>query len=93
MLFRSACSSIDYQGHDFKALAYEFLENGNLDEWLHPTPRKINEALEKQRKLSLLQRLNIAIDVASALDYLHNHCETPIVHCASSLAMFFLMRK
>ena len=75
-----ACSSIDYQGHDFKALAYEFLENGNLDEWLHPTPRK-NESLLKQRKLSLLQRLNIAIDVASALDYLHNHCDTPIVHC------------
>ncbi|XP_058111630.1 probable LRR receptor-like serine/threonine-protein kinase At3g47570 [Magnolia sinica] len=24
--------------------------------------------------------LNIAIDVASALDYLHNHCQTPIIH-------------
>ena len=77
----TACSGVDYQGHDFKALAYEFMGNGNLDEWLHPTPRKINEALEKQRKLSFLQRLNIAIDVASALDYLHHHCETPIVHC------------
>lgn len=21
------------------------------------------------------------MDVANALDYLHNHCETPIVHC------------
>ncbi|KAK9081959.1 hypothetical protein Syun_030941 [Stephania yunnanensis] len=31
--------------------------------------------------LSLSRRLNIAIDVASALDYLHNQCETPIVHC------------
>jgi len=47
---------------------------------LHPTPRT-NEAIEEPRKLSLLQRLNIAIDVASALDYLHHHCETPIVHC------------
>uniref|UniRef100_A0A7N2LD49 non-specific serine/threonine protein kinase n=1 Tax=Quercus lobata TaxID=97700 RepID=A0A7N2LD49_QUELO len=75
-----ACSSIDYQGHDFKALVYEFLRNGNLDEWLHPTPRT-NEATEEPRKLSILQRLNIAIDVASALDYLHHHCETPIVHC------------
>ncbi|PRQ57061.1 putative protein kinase RLK-Pelle-LRR-XII-1 family [Rosa chinensis] len=27
------------------------------------------------------QRLNIAIDVSMALDYLHNHCETSIVHC------------
>ena len=48
------CSSIDYQGRDFKALVYEFLGNGNLDEWLHPTPRT-NEALEKPRKLSFLQ--------------------------------------
>ncbi|ESR50794.1 hypothetical protein CICLE_v10033951mg, partial [Citrus x clementina] len=31
--------------------------------------------------LNLLQRLNIAVDVASALDYLHHYCETPIVHC------------
>ncbi|XP_023910079.1 probable LRR receptor-like serine/threonine-protein kinase At3g47570 [Quercus suber] len=76
----TACSGIDYQGHDFKALVYEFLRNGNLDEWLHPTPRT-NEAIEEPRKLSILQRLNIAIDVASALDYLHHRCETPIVHC------------
>ncbi|XP_065625273.1 probable LRR receptor-like serine/threonine-protein kinase At3g47570 [Quercus suber] len=74
------CSSIDHQGRDFKALVYEFLGNGNLDEWLHPTPRT-NEAVEEPRKLNLLQRLNIAIDVASALDYLHHHCQTPIVHC------------
>ncbi|KAL6205369.1 hypothetical protein ACLB2K_022630 [Fragaria x ananassa] len=33
------------------------------------------------KTLSLVQRLDIAINVASALDYLHNHCETPIVHC------------
>ncbi|XP_050281641.1 probable LRR receptor-like serine/threonine-protein kinase At3g47570 [Quercus robur] len=58
----------------------EFMENGNLDEWLHPTPR-INETLEEPRSLSLLQRLNIAIDVSNALDYLHHHCQTPIVHC------------
>jgi hypothetical protein len=76
----TACSGIDHQGHDFKALVYEFLGNGNLDEWLHPAPRT-NEALEEPRKLSLLQRLNIAIDIASALDYLHHCCQTPIVHC------------
>uniref|UniRef100_A0A2N9HQF0 Leucine-rich repeat-containing N-terminal plant-type domain-containing protein n=1 Tax=Fagus sylvatica TaxID=28930 RepID=A0A2N9HQF0_FAGSY len=40
-------------------------EMANLDEWLHPTPRT-NEALEEPKKLSLLQRLNIAIDVTSA---------------------------
>uniref|UniRef100_A0A8R7QQP8 Protein kinase domain-containing protein n=1 Tax=Triticum urartu TaxID=4572 RepID=A0A8R7QQP8_TRIUA len=31
----TVCSSIDFEGHDFKALVYEFLPNGNLDEWLH----------------------------------------------------------
>ncbi|KAL4600575.1 hypothetical protein ACB092_11G208700 [Castanea dentata] len=68
------------KSHDFKTLVYEFMENGNLDEWLHLTP-KTNETLEKPRNLSLLQRLNIAIDVANALDYLHHHCQTPIIHC------------
>ena len=58
----------------------EFFENGNLDEWLHPTPIT-NESFENPRKLSLIQRLNIAIDIATALDYLHHHCQTPIVHC------------
>uniref|UniRef100_A0A7N2LCV5 Protein kinase domain-containing protein n=1 Tax=Quercus lobata TaxID=97700 RepID=A0A7N2LCV5_QUELO len=76
----TTCLSIDYEGHDFKALVYEFLENGNLEEWLHPTPR-IHEALKEPESLSLLQRLNIAIDVASALDCLHHHCQVPIVHC------------
>ena len=76
----TSCSSIDYHGHDFKALVMEFMGNGNLDEWLHPTPR-INETLEEPKSLSLLQRLNIAIDVANALDYLHHHCQTPIIHC------------
>ena len=31
--------------------------------------------------LNLLQQLNIAIDIAHALEYLHHHCHTPIVHC------------
>ncbi|KAM3733625.1 hypothetical protein ACB098_11G151100 [Castanea mollissima] len=68
------------KSHDFKTLVYEFMENGNLDEWLYLTP-KTNETLEKPRNLSLFQRLNIAIDVANALDYLHHHCQTPIIHC------------
>ncbi|XP_058208695.1 probable LRR receptor-like serine/threonine-protein kinase At3g47570 isoform X5 [Rhododendron vialii] len=76
----TACSSIDYHGNDFKALVYEFLVNGSLDKWLH---LKENEdaANADSRHLSLRQRLDIAIDVASALDYIHNHCPEPIVHC------------
>ena len=33
------------------------------------------------QKLNLLQRINIAIGVACALDYLHHHCPVPVVHC------------
>ncbi|XP_030963589.1 probable LRR receptor-like serine/threonine-protein kinase At3g47570 [Quercus lobata] len=76
----TSCSGIDYQGQDFKALVYKFMANGNLDEWLHPTSR-IDEGHEEPRNLSLLQRVNISIDVANALNYLHHHCQTPIVHC------------
>ena len=72
-------SSVDYQGNDFKALVYEFMENGNLDEWLHPT-QITNEVLEEQRNLSLLLRINIVINVANALNYLHHHCQSPIIH-------------
>ncbi|XP_042961134.1 probable LRR receptor-like serine/threonine-protein kinase At3g47570 [Carya illinoinensis] len=71
----TSCSSIDHIGADFKALIMEFMSNGNLDNWLYP------EDIESGLFLTLTQRLNIAIDVASALDYLHHHCEPPIVHC------------
>ncbi|XP_058201352.1 probable LRR receptor-like serine/threonine-protein kinase At3g47570 isoform X2 [Rhododendron vialii] len=76
----TACSSIDYQGNDFKALVYEFMVNGSLHEWLHPNGNE-DCVHEEQRSLNMLQRLHIAIDVASALDYLHHHCWEPIVHC------------
>ncbi|XP_058008126.1 probable LRR receptor-like serine/threonine-protein kinase At3g47570 [Hevea brasiliensis] len=73
----TACSSIDHHGNDFKALVYEFMTNGSLEEWLHPTPTPDEEA----KTLNLVQRINIAIDIASAIEYLHLHCETPIIHC------------
>ncbi|CAN6697788.1 unnamed protein product [Malus baccata var. baccata] len=76
----SVCSGIDYRGCEFKALVYEFMVNGSLDEWLYPT-EAIGENIERPRSLNFSQRLSIAIDVAMALDYLHHHCETPIVHC------------
>ncbi|XP_060673858.1 receptor kinase-like protein Xa21 [Ziziphus jujuba] len=73
----SACSSIDHQGNDFKSLVFEFMANGSLEKWLH---QRDDEECQNKR-LSLIQRLNIATDAAFALDYLHNDCETPIVHC------------
>ena len=73
----TVCSSIDHQGHEFKALVYEFLPNGNLDQWLH---QNFHED-EEPKVLDLISRLQIAIDVASSLEYLHQHKPLPIVHC------------
>ncbi|KAK3427962.1 hypothetical protein EUGRSUZ_F04084 [Eucalyptus grandis] len=76
----TVCSSIDYKGDEFKALVYEFMVNGSLEEWLHPNPAP-NDVDGHSKKLSLIQRINISIDVTFALDYLHNQCESKIIHC------------
>ncbi|GLU15008.1 hypothetical protein SLE2022_315380 [Rubroshorea leprosula] len=73
----TSCSSIDHKGDEFKALIMEFMPNGNLDSWLHPVPEEVESGL----CLTLLQRLNIALDIAFAMDYLHNDCNPPIIHC------------
>ncbi|WMV54201.1 hypothetical protein MTR67_047586 [Solanum verrucosum] len=74
---RTACSSIDFKGNDFKAIMYQFMEKGSLEEWLHQE----SEGQIQCNSLNILQRLNIAIDVVSALYYLHHQCEIPVVHC------------
>ncbi|CAN1187573.1 Probable LRR receptor-like serine/threonine-protein kinase At3g47570 [Linum perenne] len=74
----TVCSSVDSKGNDFKALIYEFLANGSLEDWLH---RPVGRIDEPPKSLNFLQRVNIVIDIASAMDYLHNNCGTPIVHC------------
>jgi serine/threonine protein kinase len=61
---------MDYSGNDFKALVYEFTANGSLEKWLDRDLDNENQS-----------RLNIAIDVTSALHYLHDHCERPIIRC------------
>ncbi|XP_052299242.1 probable LRR receptor-like serine/threonine-protein kinase At3g47570 [Citrus sinensis] len=77
----TSCSSIDFQGHDFKAIVYEYMPNGSLEKWLHPEAVAQRDEEIGIQKLTLLQRISIAIDVASALDYLHHHCQEPILHC------------
>ncbi|KAK4492891.1 hypothetical protein RD792_000216 [Penstemon davidsonii] len=62
----TSCSNLD-----FKALVMEYMRNGNLDQWLY-SPNYF---------LSIAQRLGIMIDVASAIEYLHQDYSSPIVHC------------
>ncbi|XP_042946870.1 probable LRR receptor-like serine/threonine-protein kinase At3g47570 [Carya illinoinensis] len=62
----SVCSNID-----FKALVLEYMSKGNLEMWLYSNTHCLN----------MLQRLNIMIDVATALEYLHLGYSTPIIHC------------
>ncbi|XP_042033539.1 receptor kinase-like protein Xa21 [Salvia splendens] len=69
----SVCDSTDFQGNDFKALVYEFMANGNLDNWLHSEN-------EGRGALSAIQRLNIAIDIASAVEYLHCGTDSIVIH-------------
>ncbi|KAK3442592.1 hypothetical protein EUGRSUZ_B02930, partial [Eucalyptus grandis] len=76
----TVCSSVDYQGNDFKALVYEYMVNGSLEDWLHPYPRQ-DGGNSHTKKLNFVQRINVAIDVASVLDYLHHQCQRPMVHC------------
>lgn len=79
----TSCSSIDFQGNDFKALVYEYMPNGSLETWLHPVQETYegDQQHEVENNLSLVRRINIATDVAHALDYLHHHCHQPIIHC------------
>ncbi|KAL8510831.1 hypothetical protein ACS0TY_017589 [Phlomoides rotata] len=62
----TSCSNLD-----FKALVMVYMPNGNLEKWLYSTNCWLN----------IFQRLGIMIDVASALEYLHEGYTFPIVHC------------
>nr|TKW21812.1 hypothetical protein SEVIR_4G145700v2 [Setaria viridis] len=73
----TVCSGLDHNGDEFKALVLEFICNGSLDEWLHPNTM---ENSMTAKRLSLMRRLCIALDVAVALEYLHHNIEPPIVH-------------
>ncbi|XP_058108031.1 LRR receptor-like serine/threonine-protein kinase EFR [Magnolia sinica] len=71
----TSCTSIDHNGAEFKALVMDFMSNGSLKEWLHP------KGSASMMRLNLLQRLNISIDVAAAMDYLHHDCDPPVAQC------------
>ncbi|KAH7576076.1 hypothetical protein JRO89_XS02G0287100 [Xanthoceras sorbifolium] len=56
---------------DLKALVLEYMPTGSLEKCLY----------SDEYFLDLLQRLNIMIDIASALEYLHSGYSIPVVHC------------
>ncbi|XP_047978221.1 probable LRR receptor-like serine/threonine-protein kinase At3g47570 [Salvia hispanica] len=62
----SACSN-----HDFKALLLEYMQNGSLEDWLYGDGFF----------LDVVQRIEVMIDVALALEYLHHGYVKPVIHC------------
>ncbi|KAI5015912.1 hypothetical protein ZWY2020_059451 [Hordeum vulgare] len=74
----TVCSTTDPIGNEFKALVLEFMRNGDLESWLYPT---LLHEHHPKRQLCLGSRITIAVDIAAALDYLHNHCMPPMAHC------------
>uniref|UniRef100_A0A0E0JXH2 non-specific serine/threonine protein kinase n=1 Tax=Oryza punctata TaxID=4537 RepID=A0A0E0JXH2_ORYPU len=58
-----------------KLLVYEYMENGSLHQWLHQ-----RERIGAPAPLDWPTRLQIAIDSARGLCYMHHHCSPPIVH-------------
>ncbi|GAV80768.1 Pkinase domain-containing protein/B_lectin domain-containing protein [Cephalotus follicularis] len=57
-----------------RLLAYEFMANGSLDKWIF---RKNKEEF----LLDWETRFNIALGTAKGLAYLHEDCDSKIVHC------------
>lgn len=74
----TCCSGYDSNQNNFKAIVLEYMTNGSLDKWIHPDQG--GQSIDPVG-LTLMQRLNIAIDTCDAMDYLHNSCQPPIVHC------------
>ncbi|KAF7053036.1 hypothetical protein CFC21_061035 [Triticum aestivum] len=75
----TACSSIDSNGNDFKALVYEFMPRGGLHGLLYST--QDYESSFDLMHITVAQRLSIVVDIADALEYLHHNNQGTIVHC------------
>ncbi|KAG5563213.1 hypothetical protein RHGRI_005838 [Rhododendron griersonianum] len=60
-----------HDGHWY--LVYEYANNGPLSDWIY------HDNIDK-RILSWTQRIQIALDVATGLNYIHNYTSPPYVH-------------
>ncbi|KAK9945996.1 hypothetical protein M0R45_011483 [Rubus argutus] len=58
----------------YRLLAYEYMANGSLDKWIFK--KNSEECL-----LSWETRFNIALGTAKGLAYLHEDCDSKIIHC------------
>ena len=63
----------------FKGLVFEFMSNGSLEKHLYPDRDDDNG--EDVCELGLKARLDIAKDVAHAIEYLHCDAFAQVVHC------------
>ncbi|KAF7005383.1 hypothetical protein CFC21_020508 [Triticum aestivum] len=68
----TACSTYDPVGNEFRALVFEYMASGSLEDRLHN---------HKCGDMSLGAMICISVDIACALEYLHNQCIPPVVHC------------
>ncbi|PIN23776.1 Serine/threonine protein kinase [Handroanthus impetiginosus] len=69
---RNLCKVISTCSNEqFKALILEYMPNGSLEKWLY----------SDDYSLDFMQRINIMIAVADALEYLHHGYSIPIAHC------------
>eukprot|EP00249_Psilotum_nudum_P014223 c24727_g1_i1 orf=732-1301(-) len=87
---------------DERLAIYEYMENGNLHDWLHDTPVKTHlddwskdtwdgkESSPFREVMNWTQGHIIAIGIARALAFLHHGHSTQLVHCdvKSSDVMF-----
>ncbi|KAM6559832.1 hypothetical protein CsatA_029071 [Cannabis sativa] len=55
-----------------RLLVYEYMKNGSLADFLFNS---------KTRKPNWEERIGIALDIAKGIVYLHEECETQIIHC------------
>ncbi|KAL1293055.1 hypothetical protein HN51_053633 [Arachis hypogaea] len=71
---RNLTSLIGYCNEDDKiGIIYEYMANGNLNEHL-------SGKATRKKFLTWEDRLQIAVDVAQGLEYLHSGCKPPIIH-------------
>ncbi|KAF7850212.1 LOW QUALITY PROTEIN: hypothetical protein BT93_L5733 [Corymbia citriodora subsp. variegata] len=62
----SSCTNVD-----LRALVLQYMPNGSLEKWLY----------SNNYSLGLHQRMNIMVDIATMIEYLHHGQLEPIVHC------------